>query len=47
MQSRGIAFGAIRKSLTMPVRPVEPKRPKRAVEGNPRLAAKSDFQMAL
>jgi hypothetical protein len=47
VHSRGIAFGAMRKSLTIPMRPVEPKQPKRAVEGTSRLAAKSDFQMAL
>ena len=30
----------------MPMRPIEPKQPKRAVEGNPRSAAQSDFKMA-
>lgn len=28
------------------MRPSEPKQPKRALQGNPRLAAESDFKMA-
>ena len=39
-------FGKMRKPLTMPMRPAEPKQPKRAVEGNRRSAAESDFKMA-
>jgi hypothetical protein len=30
----------------MPMRPAEPKQPKRALEGNPRSAAESDFKMS-
>ena len=39
-------FGKMRKPLTMPMRPAEPKQPKRAVGGNRRSAAESDFKMA-
>ena len=38
-------FDKTSKSLTMPMRP-EPKQPKRALQGNPRSAAESDFKMA-
>jgi hypothetical protein len=44
--SSAISLRQMRKSLTMHIRPAKPNQQKRALQGNPRSAAESDFKMA-